>query len=174
MVIRKRQKNRQHNGIWWLLFHSNVENTRRTASFHSKGDDGRKIRQLEHPPASYWKIRRWAAQTPYKPMVTSCARQDGYPMCSPRWSPHVLAKMVTPCAHISFKCGKHSQDRIISLKGGWWTKDSTTRTSTSKSGVKPHATNRLYPRASTFLTAPCAHQDVHPMCSPRLSSSFSS
>jgi len=53
---------------------------------------------------------------------------------------------------ISFKCGKHSHDRIILLKGGWWTKDSTTRTSASKSGVKPHATNRLYPRTSTFLT----------------------
>ena len=46
--------------IWWLLFHSNVENTRRTASFHSKGDDGRKIRQLEHPPAS----RGWNRMLP--------------------------------------------------------------------------------------------------------------
>ena len=46
--------------MWWLLFHSNVENTRRTASFHSKGDDGRKIRQLEHPPAN----RGWSHMLP--------------------------------------------------------------------------------------------------------------
>ena len=85
-----------------------------------------------------------------------------WPLCCPFFCD--LRIMVTPLVSsnssnsvyvmiiISFKCGKHSQDRIISFKGGWWTKDSTTRTSTSKSGVKPHATNRLYPRTSTFLT----------------------